>query len=141
MKFGIKSVCVFKSREFISGKNTSIYVYAHTRTHTHTHTGPSSDLHWDWRDQHSVATAVSQRVRLPCHHHPQGPHQGNDPTSNQHTWARCRPTAPCPPAATRLNTWYFKPVNDTPPEDPGGYESCKEAQQLVDVKLELAHRK
>lgn len=131
--------------EWITGKDTSIHescVHLHTHTHahihTHTHTGPSSDLHWDSRDQRRVATAVSQRVRLPCHHHPQGLHQGNDPTSNQHTQARCPPTAPCPPAGTRLNR---SPETDTAPGAHECYTSYKWAQQLVAVKLKPAHRK
>lgn len=88
-----------------SGDDPSIYMYTHT--HTHTHTGPSSDLHWDSRDQHHVATAVSQRVRLPCYHHPQGLHQGNDPTSNQHTHTRahCPPT---PPPTGSLASWRYQ---------------------------------
>lgn len=89
-----------------------IHVYAPTYILTHTHTSLSSDLHWDSRDQHRVATAVSQRVRFPCHHHPQGPHQGNDPTSNQHT-GTLSPNSPMPPCRYQDTTRYFQPITLT----------------------------
>lgn len=103
--------CICKSRVWSTGKNTSVHVHAHPHSHTpttRTHTGPSSDLHWDSRDQPCVATAVSQRVRLPCHHHPQGLHQGNDPTSKPtHTSTLLLPPPPTPvPKASFPSCWY-----------------------------------
>ena len=138
MKFGLESFCVFRSRVLISGKNTSIYVYAHTPIHI-------LDHHLICNGTRGISTAWLQLfhsgVRLPCYHHPQGPHQGNDPASNQHTLAYCSLSAPCPPAGTRPNMRYFEPKADTPPRAPGRYTSCKGAQQLVAVKPKPAHRK
>lgn len=61
MKFGLKIIlCVQKQSVNLKQK----HIYLCVCSHTHTHTGPSSDLQWDSRDQHCVATAVSQRGQV-----------------------------------------------------------------------------
>lgn len=70
-------------------------------SHTQTRTGPSSDPHWDSGDQRRVATAVSQRVRLPCHTIPKAFTKGTT-LRQTNTLPPPTHTAPCPPAGTGL---------------------------------------
>lgn len=101
--------CVL-NREWIPGKDTFMCMLPHTFSHT-----PILAYHLictGTRGISTAATAVSQRVRFPCHHHPQGPHQGNDPTSNQHT-GTLSPNSPMPSCRYQDTTRYFQPITLT----------------------------
>ena len=101
------------------------------------HTGKLFGLHWDSRDQHHDGTAAKPQVRLPCHHHPQGPHQGNVAMPKQHTEGNVlAKQLPVLIGGTRLGIKYYWATNKTSPEAPRWQKVSQQA-----VKLKPTHRK